>query len=178
MRRFLLPSALLAAAVVTLGTAVTEEQTPAGAVPAPPAVEVPAVSDGGGESSGTVARVVTGEVPAEQGTPAPEQDPGSTDAPAPSPAPAEQNHGSTDAPAEQDTSADPDALTDDHAYVCHALDMGAAACESFVNPDPGTVSVAVLYSDDDEHAIVEIIAYQDGERVEVTDFWEGDVPVQ
>ena len=168
MRRFLLPSAILAAAVVTLGTAVSEEQTPAVAVPAPPAVEVPAVSDGGGESSGTVARVVTGEVPAEQGTPAPEQD-----------------HGSTDAPAEQGTpapedveSTDPDALTDDHAYVCHALDMGAAACESFVNPDPGTVSVAVLYSDDDEHAIVEIIAYQDGERVEVTDFWEGDVPVQ
>ena len=151
MRRFLLPSAILAAAVVTLGTAVSEEQTPAVAVPAPPAVEVPAVAGEGSSSpSPTVARVVTGEVPAEQGTPAPED-------------------------AE---SSDPDALTDDHAYVCHALDMGAAACESFVNPDPGTVSVAVLYSDDDEHAIVEIIAYQDGERFEVTDFWEGDVPVQ
>ena len=168
MRRFLLPSAILAAAVVTLGTAVSEEQTPAVAVPAPPAVEVPAVSDGGGESSGTVARVVTGEVPAEQGTPAPEQDHGSTDAPAEQGTPAPEDAESTD----------PDALTDDHAYVCHALDMGAAACESFVNPEPGTVSVAVLYSDDDEHAIVEIIAYQDGERVEVTDFWEGDVPVQ
>ena len=169
MRRFFLPSALLAAAVVTLGTAVSEEQTPAVAVPTPPAVEVPAVEgEGPASPAPTVARVVTGEVPAEQGTPAPAPSDGGTDAPAEQGTPAPEDAGSTD----------PDALTDDHAYVCHALDMGAAACESFVNPEPGTVSVAVLYSDDDEHAIVEIIAYQDGERVEVTDFWEGDVPVQ
>ena len=69
---------------------------------------------------------------------------------------------------------DPDALPADAPRVCVILDMGAAACESFVNPAPGEVSVAVIYSDDDEHAIVETIAYDEHGPIDYVDFWEGE----
>lgn len=75
------------------------------------------------------------------------------------------------APAED---VDPDGLPDDAPRVCVILDMGAAACESFVHPAPGEVSVAVIYSDDDEHAIVETIAYDEHGPVDYVDFWEGE----
>lgn len=66
-----------------------------------------------------------------------------------------------------------DTLPADAPRVCVLLDMGAAACESFVNPAPGEVSVAVIYSDDDEHAIVETIAYDEHGPIDYVDFWEG-----
>lgn len=69
---------------------------------------------------------------------------------------------------------DPDALPADAPRACVILDMGAAACESFVNPAPGEVSVAVIYSDDDEHAIVETIAYDEHGPIDYVDFWEGE----
>lgn len=75
-------------------------------------------------------------------------------------------------PAEDGT--DPDALPADAPRVCVILDMGAAACESFVHPAPGEVSVAVIYSDDDEHAIVETIAYDEHGPIDYVDFWEGE----
>lgn len=78
-------------------------------------------------------------------------------------------------PAEDDQdSTDPDALPADAPRVCVILDMGAAACESFVHPAPGEVSVAVIYSDDDEHAIVETIAYDEHGPIDYVDFWEGE----
>ena len=67
-----------------------------------------------------------------------------------------------------------DALPVDAPEVCVLLDMGAAACESFVNPAPGEVSVAVIYSDDDERAIVETIAYDEHGPIDYVDFWEGE----
>ena len=69
---------------------------------------------------------------------------------------------------------DPDALPADAPRVCVILGMGAAACESFVNPPPGEVSVAVIYSDDDERAIVETIAYDEHGPIDYVDFWEGE----
>ena len=69
---------------------------------------------------------------------------------------------------------DPDALPADAPRVCVILDMGAAACESFVNPAPGEVSVAIIYSDDDERAIVETIAYDEHGPIDYVDFWEGE----
>lgn len=78
-------------------------------------------------------------------------------------------------PAEDDQDGtDPDALPADAPRVCVILDMGAAACESFVHPAPGEVSVAVIYSDDDEHAIVETIAYDEHGPIDYVDFWEGE----
>lgn len=74
-----------------------------------------------------------------------------------------------------DGTVDPDALPADAPRVCVILDMGAAACESFVHPAPGEVSVAVIYSDDDEHAIVETIAYDEHGPIDYVDFWEGEV---
>lgn len=76
------------------------------------------------------------------------------------------------APAED---VDPDALPADAPRVCIILDMGAAACDAFVNPLPGEVSVAIIYSDDDEHAIVETIAYDSNGPIDYVDFWEADV---
>lgn len=67
-----------------------------------------------------------------------------------------------------------DALPADAPRVCVLLDMGASACESFVHPAPGEVSVAVIYSDDDEHAIVETIAYDEHGPIDYVDFWEGE----
>lgn len=67
-----------------------------------------------------------------------------------------------------------DALPADAPRVCVILDMGAAACESFVRPAPGEVSVAVIYSDDDERAIVETIAYDEHGPIDYVDFWEGE----
>lgn len=67
-----------------------------------------------------------------------------------------------------------DALPADAPRVCVLLDMGASACESFVHPAPGEVSVAVIYSDDDEHAIVETIAYDEHGLIDYVDFWEGE----
>ena len=78
-------------------------------------------------------------------------------------------------PAEDDQDGtDPDALPADAPRVCVILDMGAAACESFVHPAPGEVGVAVIYSDDDEHAIVETIAYDEHGPIDYVDFWEGE----
>lgn len=67
-----------------------------------------------------------------------------------------------------------DALPADAPRVCVLLDMGASACESFVHPAPGEVSVAVIYSDDDERAIVETIAYDEHGPIDYVDFWEGE----
>ena len=77
-------------------------------------------------------------------------------------------------PATDPTADDPDALPGDAPRVCVLLDMGLAACESFVNPPQGEVSVAVIYSDDDEHAIVETIAYDEHGPIDYVDFWEGE----
>ena len=79
-----------------------------------------------------------------------------------------------DAEADPAEDSDPDALPADAPRVCVILDMGAAACDAFVHPLPGEVSVAVIYSDDDEHAIVETIAYDEHGPVDYVDFWEGE----
>ena len=66
-----------------------------------------------------------------------------------------------------------DALPADAPEVCQILDMGAAACDSFVHPEPGEISVAVIYVEDDEYAIDQIIAYDEHGPVEYVNFWEG-----
>lgn len=119
----------------------------------------PAVpSDGGGDMPAV--RLVPGTVPS-----------GAEDSPAPGAEPADSGPA---VPADGDE-FDPaaDALPADAPRVCVLLDMGAAACDSFVHPAPGQVSVAVIYSDDDEHAIVETIAYDEHGPIDYVDFWEG-----
>ena len=66
-----------------------------------------------------------------------------------------------------------DALPADAPEVCVLLDMGAAACDSFVHPAPGEVSVAVIYVEDDEYAIDQIIAYDEHGPIDYVNFWEG-----
>lgn len=66
-----------------------------------------------------------------------------------------------------------DTLPADAPEVCQLLDMGAAACDSFVHPEPGEISVAVIYVEDDEYAIDQIIAYDEHGPVEYVNFWEG-----
>lgn len=66
-----------------------------------------------------------------------------------------------------------DTLPADAPEVCQILDMGAAACDSFVHPEPGEISVAVIYVEDDEYAIDQIIAYDEHGPVEYVNFWEG-----
>lgn len=109
-------------------------------------------TDGAGTAEGTADQTPT--------APAEDTAPGATDQADAEAAPAED--------------VDPDALPADAPRVCVILDMGAAACESFVHPAPGEVSVAVIYSDDDEHAIVETIAYDEHGPIDYVDFWEGE----
>ena len=125
-----------------------------------------------------------GEVPTDTASPAvpvvpeygavPASDGGGADAP--SPAVPASDGGAVTAPEASGDDFDPtaDALPADAPRVCVILDMGAAACESFVNPAPGEVSVAIIYSDDDERAIVETIAYDEHGPIDYVDFWEGE----
>ena len=66
-----------------------------------------------------------------------------------------------------------DALPADAPRVCVLLDMVATTCESFAQPVPDEVGVAMTYSDDDERAIVETIAYDEHGPIDYVDFWEG-----
>mgnify|MGYP007086368042 CR=1 FL=1 len=131
--------------------------TPAGGAVVPAGGAVPA-SDGGGEAP------LVGAVPASDG---------GADAPA-SAVPASDGGGEGAVTSGDGFDPMADALPADAPRVCVILDMGAAACESFVNPAPGEVSVAVIYSDDDEHAIVETIAYDENGPIDYVDFWEGE----
>lgn len=129
---------------------------------ASPAGEVPADTD----SRAVPVAPEYGAVPASDG--------GGADAPS-SAVPASDG-GAVTVPEASGDDFDPaaDALPADAPRVCVILDMGAAACESFVHPAPGEVSVAVIYSDDDERAIVETIAYDEHGPIDYVDFWEGE----
>lgn len=156
--------ALLIAVAALLAGAFLTAPVPAPAQPTVPGV--PAPSDGGGDAVPVDSEGDQGAVRSD-----------STDgADSPSPAVPASDGGAVTAPETSGDDFDPtaDALPADAPRVCVILDMGAAACESFVNPAPGEVSVAVIYSDDDERAIVETIAYDEHGPIDYVDFWEGE----
>lgn len=199
MNRIASLTAALLAAIVAVLVGMFLTASPAGEVPtatASPAVTVNGldadgryVGDGADDDSLAgdgpavpVAPVGGAAVPAGGAVTSPDgavtaSDGGGEGAPVPAvPASDGGGEGAGTAPETSGDGFDPmaDALPADAPRVCVLLDMGAAACESFVNPAPGEVSVAVIYSDDDEHAIVETIAYDEHGPIDYVDFWEGE----
>lgn len=176
---------LIALAAVLAGAFLTAP------VPAPAQPTVPAPSDGGGDAAidldadgryvgnGADGDTSTmGDGPAVRTTPqdgadAPAQDGAVTDQDGTVSATGTDDDGTVTADGDAfDPTAD--ALPDDAPRVCVILDMGAAACDAFTHPAPGEISVAVIYSDDDERAIVETIAYDEHGPIDYVDFWEGE----
>lgn len=192
MNRIASLTAAIIAAVVAVLVGAFLTASPAGEVPtatASPAVSVNGLdADGRYVGDGADDDSLAGDGPAVPVTPAggaavpaggavTASDGGGDPAPAPAvPASDGGGEGAVPAPETSGDGFDPaaDALPADAPRVCVILDMGAAACESFVNPAPGEVSVAVIYSDDDEHAIVETIAYDEHGPIDYVDFWEGE----
>lgn len=188
MNRIASLTAALLAAIVAVLVGMFLTASPAGEVPtatASPAVTVNGldadgryVGDGADDDSLAgdgpavpVAPVGGAAVPAGGAVTA--SDGGGADAPAPA-VPASDGGGEGAVPSGDGFDPAADALPADAPRVCVLLDMGASACESFVHPAPGDVSVAVIYSDDDEHAIVETIAYDEHGPIDYVDFWEGE----
>lgn len=188
MNRIASLTAALLAAIVAVLVGMFLTASPAGEVPA--ATASPAVTVNGLDADGRyvgdgadddslagdgpavpVAPVGGAAVPAGGAVTA--SDGGGADAPAPA-VPASDGGGEGAVPSGDDFDPAADALPADAPRECVLLDMGAAACESFVHPAPGEVSVAVIYSDDDEHAIVETIAYDEHGPIDYVDFWEGE----
>lgn len=157
--------ALLIAVAALLAGAFLTAPVPAPAQPTVPGV--PAPSDGGGDAVPVDSEGDQGAVRSDS-TDGADSD---TDRAVPA-----SDGGAVTAPETSGDDFDPtaDALPADAPRVCVILDMGAAACESFVHPAPGEVSVAVIYSDDDERAIVETIAYDEHGPIDYVDFWEGE----
>lgn len=174
--------ASLTAALIVVLVGVFLTASPAGEVPtdtASPAVTVNGLdADGRYVGDGADDDSLAGDGPAVPVAPeygaVPASDGGGADAP--SPAVPASDGGAVTAPETSGDGFDPtaDALPADAPRVCVILDMGASACESFVHPAPGEVSVAVIYSDDDERAIVETIAYDEHGPIDYVDFWEGE----
>lgn len=158
--------ALLIAVAAILAGAFLTAPVPAPAQPTVPGV--PAPSDGGGDA---VPVDSEGDQGAVRSDPA---DGADSDTDRAVPATDSDTDRAVSATGDDQDGTDPDALPADAPRVCVILDMGAAACESFVHPAPGEVSVAVIYSDDDERAIVETIAYDEHGPIDYVDFWEGE----
>lgn len=180
MNRIASLTAALVAAIVAVLVGMFLTASPAGEVPtatASPAVTVNGLdADGRYVGDGADDDSLAGDGPAVPVAPV-----GGAAVPADAPAPAVPasdggGEGAVPAPETSGDGFDPtaDALPADAPRVCVLLDMGASACESFVHPAPGEVSVAVIYSDDDEHAIVETIAYDEHGPIDYVDFWEGE----